>query len=220
MEVLKKTIQMALTTGLTATTSGNSYIIVPDLTAIYHFKINLTAEMPDLGFFDAYTLSGCTGTTNDIDYSGYTYVPYVVTGGCTSRLNELKKYVVNVPFNQQYVSGGSVLSNGVDFVHSTGNSIIYYLGGIRFVDISGQTTGTTFSFITLGITSPSFINVPIYKDPKKENIVSNPKITNDVFIIRQELSVFDRNYRLEYIKNLVDLETYAGGNFFKIVKNT
>lgn len=54
MEVLKKTIQMALTTGLTATTSGNSYIIVPDLTAIYHFKIGLTAEMPDLGFFDAY----------------------------------------------------------------------------------------------------------------------------------------------------------------------
>jgi len=54
MEVLKKTVLMALTTGLTTTTSGNSYIIVPDLTAIYYFKIGLTAEMPDLGFFDAY----------------------------------------------------------------------------------------------------------------------------------------------------------------------
>lgn len=54
MEVIKKTIQMALTTGVTATTSGNSYIIVPDLTAIYYFKIGLSVEAPDLGFFDAY----------------------------------------------------------------------------------------------------------------------------------------------------------------------
>jgi len=79
---------------------------------------------------------------------------------------------------------------------------------------------TVFEYTPSGTSSPDFISVPYYKDPKKENIVSNPKITNDVFIIRQELSVFDRNYRLEYIKNLVDLETYAGGNFFKIVKNT
>jgi hypothetical protein len=54
----------------------------------------------------------------------------------------------------------------------------------------------------------------------KENIISNPKIYNDVFIVRQEVSAFDGNYRLEYIRTLVDLTTYAGGNFFNIVNNT
>jgi len=50
--------------------------------------------------------------------------------------------------------------------------------------------------------------------------VSNPKINDDVFIVRQELSAFDSNYKLEFIRNLVDLTSYAGGNFFNIVNNT
>jgi hypothetical protein len=72
----------------------------------------------------------------------------------------------------------------------------------------------------MGTSSPDFINKPVYKDPNKESIISNPKIYDDVFIIREELSAFDANYRLEYIKNLIDLETYAAGQFFNIVKNT
>lgn len=205
--------------GWTGATGGTGYTKIPDTGATYNVKICLTQESEDIGFFSAYPLTGCTGTTNDVDYSGYAYVPYVVTGGCTSRLNELKKYAVNVPFNQQYVGSGSLTVDGVDFTHSIGNIIVYYLGGIRFVDISG-TTGTTFSFITLGIKNPNFINVPYYKDPKKENIISNPKIDNDVFIIRQALSAFEKNYRLESIKSMIDLETYAGGKYFNIVKNT
>lgn len=170
---------------------------------------------------DTATSSGITsGTTNDSDYAGYIYTPYVVTGGCTSRLSELKKYVISNLFTEQYVGSGSVANDGVDFVNSTGGSIVYYLGGIKFIDISGQTTGTTFSFVTSGITSPNFINAPIYKDPMKENIISNPKIDDDVFIIRQELSAFENNYRLENIKNLIELESYAGGKYFNIIKNT
>ena len=145
----------------------------------------------------------------------------IVTGNMeNSRLSELKKYSVNVPFDQQYIGGGSFAVDGVDFSESiSGVSVTYYLGGIKYIDnITGDTT--TFTFESIGTNSPDFIEKPYYKDPKKENIISNPKITNDVFIIRQEISVFENNYRLEYIKNLVDLETYAGGNFFNIVKNT
>jgi hypothetical protein len=40
--------------GWTGVTGGTGYIIVPDLTAIYNFKIGLTAELQDIGFFDAY----------------------------------------------------------------------------------------------------------------------------------------------------------------------
>lgn len=147
----------------------------------------------------------------------------VVTGSTeNSRLSELRKYTITNVFADQYIGGGNLLSDGVDYgVSVSGETIVYYLGGIKYIDVlTGDTVQTTYSFIPQGTSSPNFINEPYYKDPNKGNIISNPKITNDVFIIRQELSVFDNNYRLEYIKNLVDLETYVGGNFFNIVKNT
>lgn len=81
-------------------------------------------------------------------------------------------------------------------------------------------TGTTFIFTAQGTNNPVFIEAPIYKDPKKDNIISNPKIDDDVFIVRQALSVQEQNYRLQYITNLVELTTYAGGNYYNIVNNT
>jgi hypothetical protein len=188
--------------------------------ANYKFFSYLTGGT-SLNDLDTAVSSGVTlGTTNDMDYSGYTSGSYTVTGGCTSRLSELRKYAVNVPFIQQYVGGGTYNTDGVDFVQSTGGTIIYYLGGIKFIDISGSTTGTTFSFLTQGISNPNFIDVPYYKNPNKENIISNPKIDDDVFIVRQAISAFEKNYRLENMKNILDLETYAGGKYFNIIKNT
>jgi hypothetical protein len=163
-----------------------------------------------------------SGTTNDADYENIILSSNIVTGYSTSRLNELKKFAVNVPFNQQYIGGGSYSVDGVDFINSiSGVSVIYFIGGIRYVDtFTGTSATTTFDFTTVGILSPAFINKPIYKDPKKENIISNPKITSDVFIIRQELSAFENNYKLEHIRTLNELETYAGGKYFNIVKNS
>ena len=146
----------------------------------------------------------------------------IVTGASTSRLSELRKYTITTVFADQYVINGNIVDDGVDVYNSSPPEIIaYFISGIRYVDVTtGDTSGTTFSFIAQGIGSPDFINAPIYKDPKKDNIISNPKIIDDVFIIRQELSAFDKNYKLEYVKNLNDLLTYAGGKFFKIVGNT
>jgi hypothetical protein len=146
----------------------------------------------------------------------------VVTGSSSSRLIELRKYTVTTVFADQYFGGGSYTVDGVDYPNSIdGQKVVYYLGGIKYIDVlTGSASGTTFSFTAMGTSSPDFINVGYYKDPNKESIISNPKIYDDVFIIRQELSAFDANYRLEYIKNLVDLETYASGQFFNIVKNT
>jgi hypothetical protein len=153
-------------------------------------------------------------------------IPTIISNatGATSnsRLSELKKYAVGVPFNQQYFGGGSTTNDGVDFNNSiSGVSIIYYIGGIKYIDVfTGSTSGTTFSYTPLGENSPDFINVPYYKDFNKENIISYPEINNDVFINRQQLSAFDSNYKLEYINDLSDLLTYAGGKFFNIVNNT
>jgi hypothetical protein len=145
----------------------------------------------------------------------------VVTGSSSSRLTELRKYIVSGTTAQIYVTGGNLLTDGVDLGQTTSNKFVYFLGGIKYTDIlTGDTSGTTFSFTGQGYSGPDFITAPIYKNPNKENIISNPKIYDDVFIVRQELSAFDQNYRLEYIQSLVDLTTYAGGNFFNIVNNT
>jgi len=216
MELIKKTILQLLTTGITATTQGNKYIIVPDLTAVYHMKIGFKSVVNDIGFFDADT--SYTGNTTIIPTTAST-----VTGTSISRLVELRKYTITSDFTKQYVTGGTINSDGVDLLNSNPLSeIIYYLGGIQYVDIiSGSSSGTTLNIFTpQGITDLNFINVPYYKSPNKENIISNPKINDDVFILRQEQSAFDKNYRLEYIKDLSDLNTYAGGNFFNIVNNT
>lgn len=168
--------------------------------------------------------SGLVISHDDGFISGTTivYTPYTVTGECTSRLLELRKYTISNTFNAQYFTGGTYTVDGVDTNVSIPNlRIVYYLGGIKYIDLlSGSTSGSTFSFVTQGYTNPNFINKPVYKDPNKENIISNPEISDDVFIVRQELSAFDGNYRLEYIRNLADLTTYAAGNFFNIVKNT
>lgn len=146
-----------------------------------------------------------------------------VTGTSSSRLTELRKYAITNVFTSQYVGGGSFLFDGVDYPNSNQSTrVVYFLGGIKYVDTyTGLTSGTTFTFNTLGTgDTNNFIVAPIYKDPNKENIISNPNINDDVFIVRQEISAFDGNYRLEYIQSLVDLTTYAGGKFFNIVNNT
>lgn len=145
----------------------------------------------------------------------------MVTGTTNnSRLAELKKYAVGVSFGQQYVSGGNWTTDGVDYGSSPAiEYVVYYIGGIRYVDetlIDGVTT--TFSYTPAS--EDNFVDAPYYKNMNKEKIISNPKINDDVFIIRKEQSAFDKNYRLEYIKNLVELTTYAGGRFFNIVNNT
>ena len=162
-----------------------------------------------------HSLGNVTGTTIN-------YVPYIVTGACTNRLSELRKYTITTNFNLQYFGGGTSNIDGVDYsISNSGSTIVYYLGGIKYINgiSSGTTTGITFSFTGQSTSSADFINKPTYKNPNKENIISNPKINNDLFIDRQELSAFDKNYKLEFIRNISDLETYAAGGFFTIIQN-
>jgi len=61
MEVLKKIILQAVTTGITACTgtTGTCHVIIPDINAIYYMKIGLKQVSQDIGFFDG------------LDYGGY-----------------------------------------------------------------------------------------------------------------------------------------------------
>ena len=137
-----------------------------------------------------------------------------------SRLQELRKYTTSTNFADQYVSGGNWTTDGVDYGSSPAIEYVeYYLGGIKYIDetlIDG--THTTFEYTANN--TGNFIDEQYIKNPDKSKIISNPKIFDDVFIIRSEQSAFDKNYRLEYIRNLIDLTTYAGGKYFNIINNS
>ena len=52
-----------------------------------------------------------------------------------SRLNELKKYKITNIFSEKYIGNGSYVNDGVDFNNSiSGVTVVYYIGGIKFVD--------------------------------------------------------------------------------------
>lgn len=150
-----------------------------------------------------------------------------ITGESKSRLVELRKYRSSGSISDRYYTSTGSAIDGVNTTLTNLTTqpfkIVYYIGQISytdFVDADENPIRTIFSFVPQGYTSPDFVNLPVYKDPNKSNLVANPKIDNDVFIIRQQLSVFDKNYKLKDVNNLVELTTYAGGRFFNIVNNT
>jgi len=52
MEVIKKTVERIMTTK--PSNDGSGYVnIIPDTGVTYHFKISLTQDATDIGFFDA-----------------------------------------------------------------------------------------------------------------------------------------------------------------------
>lgn len=144
----------------------------------------------------------------------------IITGTSSSRLYELKKYRKTNIFTEQYNTslGGS---NGVVYNESIENQkIVYYIDGIKYCDnINNSEVTTTYQISSQGTNSPDFINAPVFKNPNKDNIISNPKISDDVFIDRQEISVFDKIYRLEHIYSVSELYMYAGGKYFYIKNN-
>lgn len=234
MEIIKKTIKLKMTTGSTVQciyrdpeTGDESidcenrncecYLIIPDTGVTYNIKILLKNEQKDLGYFDVDAdplITGFTGTN-------FNHVTTIITGESTSRLSELKKFKTGDGISTEfYFGGGGITTDGVDFAATIPNvSVVYYIGGIKYIDdlIDGI---TYFEFTSLGYDSPNFIDLPYYKIPSKENIVSMPKIDDDVFIDRGEISILENNYRLEQIDNLGELTTYAGGSLFNIVNNT
>ncbi|MFW6243060.1 MAG: hypothetical protein ACOC2W_02780 [bacterium] len=145
----------------------------------------------------------------------------IVTGTSTSRLAELKKFKITDDFTNKYQPNGSINNDGVDYQNSTEDEeIVYYISGVKYVD-DLDTGITTFEFETVDIDNNSdFIDRQIIKDSNKSGIVSRPKIISDVFIDRQQQSIFDKNYRLEFINNLGELTTYIGGRYYNIKNNS
>lgn len=209
-------MQRIMTTGST-TGCTDCHIMIPDYSTFYNLKIMLTARDIDVGFFDVYEddlATGVTGTT-----IGTT--PYPVSGISSSRLSELRKFSTNGTLSELYfTSTNPNVADGVNEVlTSTGTSWTYYISGITYIDDVINNV-TTFNFISEGYGSSAFINLPFIKDETKQNIIDKPEIDNNVFIIRQSLPVFQNVYRLQDIRNIFELEKYAGGGKFNIINST
>ena len=146
----------------------------------------------------------------------------LVKGSSSSRLNELRKYRIDGDLSDRYFTGGNLNNDGIDVPTSTADTIVnYYIGGIKYTDlyVEGEYDETIFEFTAEGTSSSDFINLPLIKDFGKGNVIGRPEVKRDVFIIRQSLSVFERQYRLKVITNLSELNFYAGGANFNIIDN-
>lgn len=187
----------------------------------YNMKVLLEAASKDYGFYDTYT--GATAGS----LSEYTF-NYTVTGTSSNRLEELRKYSTSPLYSDRYFTGGSPTVDGLDLTYpgtSTGGTIVlqYYIGGIKYLNVTpnGSTaTTTTFTMNSTGLSPLNFENKPILKLEEKQNMAENPFINSDVFIIRQEIPVFEKSIRLRGVSNLSEVVNYAGGNYFKIFNNT
>jgi hypothetical protein len=211
----------------------------------YNLNVLFTSTIKDLGFFD--TLDNDTEVIGQIQYvdspSGYSFVnsynflnfatdynilswyPYTVTGNSRSRLSELEKYVVSTNPAIKYYSGGSVTTDGLSSfsITSAMSALTYYIGGIKYDDVtfSGATaTTTTFSFTMTSFPWQNFDVKRVIKLESKQNMVENSQVNRDVFIERQSLGVFERNYRLRAVNAVNDIISYAGGDYFTIYNNT
>ena len=223
MDVIKKEFKIVTTTGTTTGCSGNCYVIIPysGTGVTYSFNISLSATATDWGFFEVFDDPLATGATGVTVSAG----TYIVSGTSSSRLNELRKYSTSGTLSQLYFTSTNSLTDGVNITETstglTASTYIYYIGGITYVDeiISGDTS-SWFMFESSGYTSPVFVNLPYIKNESELEIISKPLVDNNVFIIRDENSAFQNNYRLKNVGNLTELTYYAGGAYFNIVENT
>lgn len=135
-----------------------------------------------------------------------------------SKLVELRKYKITDLFIEKYFGDGSVDNNGVDYDESVENELVcYYINGIKYID--DIINNITYFYYNPSV-DDNFIDSEYIAKDSVLGVVGLPKINNDVFIDRQIQSAFDVNLNLEFIRSMVDLETYAGGGYYNIVNNT
>ena len=180
----------------------------------YNIKLLLTQTVYDLGKFDIYEDENSTAVGTDGLFSGVV----TITGSGSNRLEELRTYSVSPDLSLRYITSTTPTTDGlnVSLSDESQNLFIYYLGSITYTS-SGSVT--TFSYESNGCT-PHVENKPIISNESTVGLVEEPIVDPEVFIGRQEISVFESSYRLADVKNLRELETYAGGNFFTIIENS
>lgn len=137
----------------------------------------------------------------------------IVTGYTENRLSEIKTFDLQQPYK--------IGINGVtNIIYTTDGkySIIYYtIDGITYITDVINKNITVYSYIARGIDSIVGDTFSLIRSDRYINLYQKPNTKSYINVEREQLSVLDNHYRIKNIKNIGDLITYAGGNYFDVI---
>jgi hypothetical protein len=145
----------------------------------------------------------------------------MVTGYTTNKLDIVKTFSRSQP----YILGVNGVNNITysDPINLTGiTSVSYIIDDVSYTTRLSDLQ-TIFSVNGTGNDFEPYLNQQNgqntfdIKEEYKMNLVFPPKVTNDLFIERMELAVFEKHSRLSGIKNLENLEIYRNG-YYQVIK--
>jgi hypothetical protein len=144
----------------------------------------------------------------------------ILSGYTDSKLAQVKTYDVNQLYQVGY-KGVTQITYGVN---GEINEVTYEINGIIYITKIGRNlnlgsnvfaTPTRYYFESDGLTQET---INVIKKEVEMSISEPPKIEEEIFIERQETSVFERHLRMGEIKTIEQLEEYKNGyyNIFKL----
>ena len=141
----------------------------------------------------------------------------IISGYTDSRLLEIQTYEKNQPYQVGYngVTQVDYNNNGtVKFIEYIINDIKYQTTFVRPLfpnePLKAFVTNTIYFFESEGLTEE---NINVIKKEVEMGLSEPPKIEEEIFIERQETSVFERHLRMGEIESLEQLEEYKNGYY-------
>lgn len=141
----------------------------------------------------------------------------IISGYTDSRLLEIQTYEKNQPYQVGYngVTQVDYNNNGtVKFIEYIINDIKYQTTFVRPLfpnePLKTFVTNTIYFFESEGLTEE---NINVIKKEVEMGLSEPPKIEEEIFIERQETSVFERHLRMGEIESLEQLEEYKNGYY-------
>jgi hypothetical protein len=157
-----------------------------------------------------YIFSGDAVNTVESEVSsGYTQVPFVVSGLTTSRITELALYGQN-----PYQVGVPVFYGAQPFGVITDINSVFTAYTIEDTNYYDYSDGTSIYFQnSSGFTSDMLTAVPITKDELLIKIQDQPQIITDVYVERGKNTVYQQIQRLGEVSTLSGLINYGYGYY-------
>jgi hypothetical protein len=157
-----------------------------------------------------YIFSGDAVNTVESEVSsGYTQVPFVVSGNSSSRITELALYG---PVTYQV--GVPVFVGGLPYGVITDMNPVFTAYTIQDTNYYDYSDGTSIYFQNSdGFTSDMLTAVPITKDELLLKIQDQPQIVTDVYVERGKNTVYQQIQRLGEVSTLSGLINYGYGYY-------
>lgn len=196
---------------------------------IFPFMRGITPLDAQTSLSHEYRVTGFT------ESSYYEYPNTIVTGTTESRAKDAttydknNQYILNFDTNSQnYIDFKGKIINGVDRITHMANPLTYVFGadkndvnigtinqenGLVFQDSIGNKIVSNFSFVGQGYNMTNISLSAITKEEYLFGIISEPEVKSDLFIDRNNTTVFERHLKLSEITNLDELQRYGRGYY-------